>query len=66
MAHPTFHDVYAGPEAHWDFLTAERDSAFEGQHFDRKEAGRPDGGGTLAKNKFRKLWGLVEETLSAF
>ena len=37
---PKPHDVFDDPGSFWSFLTVARDSDFEGQHFDRKEAGR--------------------------
>ena len=36
---PTAKDVYDQPGQYWSFLTAPKDTDFEGQHFDRKEAG---------------------------
>lgn len=37
---PDPRDVFEHPVGHWDFLTASDDTEFEGQYFDRKEAGR--------------------------
>ena len=53
--------VYDRPGDHWSFLTQATDDAFEGQHFDRKEAGRQ--GATTDINRLRQL---VTQTISAF
>lgn len=66
MAQPNFRDVYADPNRFWDFITQKNDSDFEGQHFDRKEASRPDRSGTISSAKFREIGMLVEKTVSAF
>lgn len=46
----------------WAFLTSPRDDDFEGQHFDRKEAGRLPG----SKNAHERVKELVIKTVSAF
>lgn len=40
MTAPKPKHVYDDPDAYWDFVTVATDTTFEGQHFDRKEAGR--------------------------
>jgi predicted HTH transcriptional regulator len=37
---PDPREVFEHPAGHWSFLTAPDDTQFEGQYFDRKEAGR--------------------------
>jgi len=59
-------EVYDNPDSHWDFLTTSNDSDFEGQHFDRKAAGRPDGNGALPSNQLTNLRNQVAECVSAF
>ena len=45
---PNPKDVFENPENYWEFITAGTDDEFEGQCFDRKEAGRPDGNNQLS------------------
>jgi hypothetical protein len=45
MSRPQPRQVYDAPDAHWSFMTQATDDGFEGQHFDRKEAGLPGTGG---------------------
>ena len=40
-------------------MTAGSDNGFEGQHFDRKEAGRPEADGAVPNAKLKKPLGLV-------
>src|SRR5271170_6086926 len=40
MTAPKPKQVYDNPDAYWNFVTVTTDVDFEGQHFDRKEAGR--------------------------
>lgn len=54
-------DVFDNPSEYWDFLTLDSDSQFEGQHFDRKEAGRLNDSGNLGSNQLNKLADLVTE-----
>ena len=54
--------VFDDPQSSWAFLTSPRDDDFEGQHFDRKEAGRPPG----SKNAHEGVKELVIQTVSAF
>jgi hypothetical protein len=59
-------DVFDNPQAHWEFLTINNDSEFEGQHFDRKEACRPDGNNVVSSAQMNRLRDQVTECVSAF
>ena len=59
-------EVFDNPGAYWDFITASRDVDFEGQHFDRKEAGRPDQAGNLSSSKLTELIEHARATISAY
>jgi len=64
MARPAPIEVYQNPSKYVDFLTAESDDNFEGQHYERKEvahSNQSDSGNQL-KN-FRKK---ITKTISAF
>lgn len=64
---PTPREVFDNPLAHWAFLTAPVDTDFEGQLFDRKEAGRLAPGMTVLKShEMSKVMEQVRETVSAF
>jgi predicted HTH transcriptional regulator len=64
---PTPRQVYDNPTAYWSFLTAERDIDFEGQHFERKEAGRAGQHGTVSKGDLKRLrHEEIAPTISAF
>ena len=63
---PSPRAVYDNPEEHWDFLTQSSDDDFEGQHFDRKEAGQRDANAKTLAGQVRGLRGHVAETVSAF
>lgn len=64
---PTPRDVFDNPSAHWEFITTPKDSDFEGQHFERKEAARPGPDGSVSHSA---LWAFRKEdvasTVSAF
>lgn len=65
MSRPSPRQVFDNPQSAWSFLTCPLDDQFEGQHFDRKEAGRPAGGSVPPKD----LGGIKEhvvKTVSAF
>lgn len=66
MHHPTARQVYEDPDTHWSFITNPVDNEFEGQHFDRKEAARPQRTGQVSKGSLDKLRTLVKKTVSAF
>jgi predicted HTH transcriptional regulator len=63
---PSPKEVFEHPERFWEFLTAPTDVEFEGQHFDRKEAGRQSADGSVGRNQFSNLIEEVTETISAF
>jgi predicted HTH transcriptional regulator len=64
---PTPHEVFENPITHWAFLTAAVDTHFEGQYFDRKEAGRlAPGMPTLSSKEMGSVMDQVRETISAF
>jgi predicted HTH transcriptional regulator len=63
---PQPRDVFERPEDHWAFLKAPSDTNFEGQHFDRKEAGKVGAGGIVPKNQFDGVIDQVTECISAF
>jgi predicted HTH transcriptional regulator len=59
-------EVFDCPENYWEFLTASSDSDFEGQYFDRKEAGRPDQCGNVGNSQIQKVTEQITECISAF
>ena len=64
---PKPHDVFDDPGSFWSFLTVARDSDFEGQHFDRKEAGRCNPGtAPLSNSQVQKVQTVIKECISAF
>ena len=66
MTAPKPKQVYSDPDAHWDFVTVATDASFENQHFDRKEAGRPEADGTAHNSKLKNVRDQIEECVSAF
>jgi hypothetical protein len=66
MTAPKPKQVYDDPDAYWDFVTVTTDATFEGQHFDRKEAGRPEADGTTHNSKLGGVRNQIEECVSAF
>lgn len=67
MARPLPRSVFDDPQLHWSYLTQPTDDGFEGQHFDRKEAGKDLQPGTgLSRNAIGDLRELVLKTVSAF
>lgn len=61
-----FRAAYLDPERYRDFICEPLDADFEGQNFDRKEAGRPDPHGRLSKAGFSSLLEHYEKTISGF
>ena len=60
-------EVFENPTKFWDFLTAKSDEDFEGQHFDRKEAGlAAEFQGPGAKAALRNVRAQIQECVSAF
>jgi predicted HTH transcriptional regulator len=67
MTRPSPRQVYDDPNGAWTYLIQSSDDDFEGQHFDRKEAGRPLGNSTtIAKNALDGIKDHVIKTVSAF
>ncbi len=62
MKRPSPKEVFEAPLSHWDFLTQISDDGFEGQHFDRKEAGR----GNVDQKGLKNIRNQITETISAF
>jgi predicted HTH transcriptional regulator len=58
--------VFDDPPSAWSFLTQPNDDEFEGQHFDRKEAGRPVSNGPITRSALDGVKELVIKTVSAF
>jgi predicted HTH transcriptional regulator len=58
--------VFEHPEQHWDFLTASDDTEFEGQFFDRKEAGRVGENGLVSSKKLDGVLEQITGCISAF
>jgi hypothetical protein len=65
-AFPTPSQVFEDPATHWAFLTAGSDNGLEDQHFDRKEAGRPEADGAVPNAKLKNVREQIEECASAF
>jgi predicted HTH transcriptional regulator len=59
-------EVYNEPEKYWALITAASDDQIEGQHFDRKQAGRIDESGQVTKNSVDTLKDQLIECISAF
>jgi predicted HTH transcriptional regulator len=59
-------DVYDSPEEHWDFITSGSDDDFEGQHFDRKEAGRIGENGLVSSSELSRIKDLIKKCISGF
>jgi len=66
MARPTPRQVFDDPNSYWAYLTQPKDDEFEGQNFDRKEAGRSVGGAPNIRNALDGVKELVVKTVSAF
>lgn len=66
MSRPTPWQVFDDPGSNWAYLTQPADDGFEGQHFDRKEAGRLLPTGALPRDALDKVKELVVKTVSAF
>lgn len=67
MKKPSPRQIFDDSSAYWAFLRQDSDDDFEGQHFDRKEAGQA-GAGVAALNR-RQMDGIrnhIKETISAF
>ena len=63
---PSPKEVFDNPSLYWSFLTRVSDDDFEGQHFDRKEAGRASINTATLENQLKGVRNKVKETISAF
>ncbi len=64
---PTPHEVFENPADHWAFLTAPKDTDFEGQYFDRKAAGRlAPGAAAFNSREMNQVMDQVREVSAAF
>jgi len=63
---PLPREVFEHPDVYWSFLTAEADTDFEDQYFDRKEAGRIGSSGSVDKNSIQGVIKQITEIVSAF
>ncbi len=64
---PKPREVFDDPNRFWSFLTVAKDSDFESQHFDRKEAGRCNPATpTLSNSQVQKVQAVVKECVAAF
>jgi predicted HTH transcriptional regulator len=59
-------EVFEHPDQYWAFLTAASDNDFEGQFFDRKEAGRPEASGFVSKSQLDGVRDEIIGCISAF
>ncbi|WP_170944010.1 RNA-binding domain-containing protein [Leptolyngbya sp. BC1307] len=59
-------EVFDDPHSAWHFITHPTDDGFEGQHFDRKQAGNIQGDGSTSKNSIEELRKTIVKTVSAF
>jgi predicted HTH transcriptional regulator len=66
MPIPSPRAVFDDPADHWAFLTQPRDDDFEGQHFDRKEAGQVGIDASSLKKQLRTVREEITATISAF
>lgn len=63
---PDFVSVYQDPDSHADYICVVSDSDFEGQAFDRKQAGKEKEKELFRKADLSELVENVEKTVSAF
>jgi hypothetical protein len=59
-------EVFDDPDKFWGLLTTRSDQDFEGQFFDRKEAGRPEPHGAVAKRTLDDVMEEIAGCVSAF
>lgn len=59
-------EVFEDPGKYLNFLTSISDNDFEGQYFDRKEAGRVINGNPIPQSSFDGLMSQIKECVSAF
>ena len=66
MNRPSPQKVFDDPRNHWGFLTQNSDDDFEGQHFERKEAGQTDVDTARLSRQLQNVRSEVRATISAF
>ena len=66
MSSPSPRQVFNEPGTHWAFITHASATGFEGQHFDRKEAGQTGVDATTQSHQVDGIRNHVKETISAF
>lgn len=66
MITPSPRQVFDDPVHNWAFLTQPSDNDFEGQHFDRKEAGQATVDGAALRGHLKGVLDKITETISAF
>ena len=59
-------EVFDDPYSAWPFITSPSDAVFEGQHFDRKQAGNIQSDGSASKKSVQELREAIVKTVSAF
>ncbi len=59
-------DVFDHPEQYWKFITAASDDKFEGQHFDRKEAGYVNDQRQFDEKSLKDVKNRIIEGISGF
>lgn len=63
---PNPYDVFSDPGSYLKFITAEKDDDFEGQNFDRKEAGRTGQNGLVSASDLKEIKNQIAECISGF
>src|SRR5437879_4987703 len=63
---PTPREIFDNPDHYWSFFTVSKDDDCEGQHFDRKEAGKISADGTLSSSQVDNVIENVTACISAF
>lgn len=66
MRTPSPRQVFDDPAAYWAFLTQGSDDDFEGQHFDRKEAGQVGSDAATLNRQVAEIRDHIKQTISAF
>ncbi|MBW1910110.1 MAG: putative DNA binding domain-containing protein, partial [Deltaproteobacteria bacterium] len=63
---PNPKEVFENPKKHWSFVAASSDDEFEGQYFDRKEAGISDDNNQIDNKGLKSVKKQVTKCISAF
>lgn len=63
---PNPKDVFDNYAQYWTFITSSSDDAFEGQYFDRKEAGRVGANGLVSPSTLNGIKEHITECISGF